>query len=527
MILIIIMLMLIKMKAFLTQTMDRLINLLHKPGQKGEIQGVAPTQRLPEETKDKPSTANITTRAERRNRRILDRWLDQVVRVSGSEAVFFTIVAGLLVWAFLGIRYGKSSSWEVIISDVQAIVSYLFDSLLVRQQLNSYEDEMAVAAELQSRILSHARMLRKVHQTVVEKGQCLIAAPDGQMLEFEAELPPETWFGRCTTVLSHVFGHLTTVALFWASVFVWIGLGPRYGWSDRWQLYMNSASSALMVFVFAFLANIRERHSAYTRKCLDGIFTVDSALELRLRALTGDILSNDIFIIPAPKVNRIQRIIFYYADFVGTLIGIAILLLVIVIWICIGPLLHFSSSWWLLIGTYAGLVGMNDGFVLRNMQARLRSYVDVEFDKIHEEDTALFAAAGLPAPEQEPEKKFTITQRVSETMNWICAHELAVIAGFLTIIGLIMGASAMRWTITGQLLCNVPPSLIESFFMIILITGHNSAECRNRLNLRYIYERRLKLLEFVDCVTCHRDELGVQQNTVVEIEVESGSLAIH
>lgn len=58
------------------------------------------------------------------------------------------------------------------------------------------------------------------------------------------------------------------------------------------------------------------------------------------------------------------------------------------LWICIGPLLPFSSSRWLLIGTYAGLVGMNDGFVL----------------------------------------------------------------------GLVIGASAMGWTITGQLLCNVRPA---------------------------------------------------------------------
>ena len=496
--------------------MDRIIQVLRKPGEKREIQGVAPTQRPPEKGKDETTqVVNVTVHPERKKARMLDRWLDWVVRVSGSETVFFTILAGLLVWAFLGIGYGKSSSWEVIISDVQAVVSYAFDSLLVRQQLNSYEDEMAVAAELQSRILSHSRMLKKVKPKVPEKGQCVsVTLDDGQRLEFKAELPAENWFGRCITIFSHAFGHLVTVALFWVGVFVWIGLGPMYGWSNRWQLYMNSASSALMVFVFAFLANIRERHSSYTRRCLEGIFEVDSTLELRLRSLTGDILPNDVVIIPAPKVNTIQRAIFYYADFVGTLVGIVLLFVVIIIWVCVGPLLQFSSNWWLLIGTYAGLVGMNDGFVLRNMQARLGGYVDVEFDKIHHEDEALFTAVGLPVPEQDAEQKPTITQRVSEMMNQICAHELAVIAGFLTIIGLLIGASAMRWTITGQLLCNVPPSLIESFFMIILITGHNSADDRNRLNMRNIYVRRLKLLGCVNSIACQKNEVDVHHTAI-------------
>jgi len=50
---------------------------------------------------------------------------------------------------------------------------------------------------------------------------------------------------------------------------------------------------------------------------------------------------------------------------------------------------------------------------------------------------------------------------------------------------------------TGQLISNVPPSIIESFFMVILITGHNFADAERRVQIRSMYERRLKLLEWV------------------------------
>lgn len=137
-----------------------------------------------------------------------------------------------------------------------------------------------------------------------------------------------------------------------------------------------------MVFILAFLANIRERHGEYSNRCLEAIWKVDAALELRLRIATGDNEPNPTVTIPAPKVGKIQRIINYYADLVGALIGIAILILTMIIWVVIGPAMGFNSNWWLLIGTYAGLVSMNDGFVLRNVFHKLRGYEDGLFGEL-------------------------------------------------------------------------------------------------------------------------------------------------
>jgi low-affinity ferrous iron transport protein len=79
----------------------------------------------------------------------------------------------------------------------------------------------------------------------------------------------------------------------------------------------------------------------------------------------------------------------------------------------------------------------------------------------------------------------------------VCSRELTVVLGAISIIGMIIGASAMGWSVTGQLLCNGPPSIIESLIMI-LITGHNIGDVKRRVDLHSIYLRRLKLVFYVD-----------------------------
>lgn len=488
-------------------TLRRLVDALRAPGFKGSIEEAAPTQHvlvmtsylvgrdtaLAEPVLDEYA---MESAAKPKGRR-LDRWLDRLVHASGSEPVFLLILAGLLAWAFLGISYGNSPEWAVIVSDVQAIVSYVFDSLLMRQQLNAYDTHLRAYARLRSRSLSHRRMLRyimrsdrwkTVHRTQSESFEQVALAPG---------LPAETWVGHISTLASKAMGHIITVGLFWAGIFVWLGFGNHMGWSDTWQLYINSATSAWMVLIFAFLANIRERHERYMDKCLTQIFEADSAIELKLRITTGDATPNPTVVIPGPKVSRLQRAIFYYADLVGTLVGVTILIVVLVIWLCIGPVMTFDSNWWLLIGTYAGLIGLNDGFVLRNVQARLDDYQQAAFEEVILDDSNVFVDTGIQPPVAEQVQDSSISCRLSVKLGDICAHGITVVVGVLLIIGLIVGSSLMRWTETGQLLSNIPPSIVESFFMMILITSHNILDSRRGVDLHNLYTRRLRVLAFV------------------------------
>lgn len=255
-----------------------------------------------------------------------------------------------------------------------------------------------------------------------------------------------------------------------------------------------------MVFIFSFLAILRERHSDYVRACIDAIYRIDSTLELKLRVITNDRNDNLPVAISALRMNRLQRIITYYADVVGALTGVALLIIVFVAWLAIGPVLKFNTNWWLSIGTYAGLIGLIDGFVLRNVQTKLQDHEKPQYVQIDLEDRGFFAQLQLPVPPTEPLDERRISYRVSQKMGTICGHEVMVMAGLLLVCAFLIGAGMMRWNETGQLLCNIPPSVIESFFMIILITGHNSIEAQRRVDLKNIFERRLKLLSIVDAV---------------------------
>jgi low-affinity ferrous iron transport protein len=484
--------------------MEKFFKLLSAPGARHAVECAAPTQVLPntdQKERDQDvdvSAKNVSTYTIQAKARLLDRWLDKVVEFSGSQFIFFTILIALLVWAFLGIRFGQSNDWQVTISDAQAVINMVFDAFLMRQQLNAHDSITFSLACMRSRIGSNKRMLSKLMET----GRYEKAQPaqfhDLQQTEFASDLPAENLLGQISTAVSSFLGHIATVFAFWVGIFIWIGFGKYCGWSNTWQLYINSATSALMVFVLGFLANIRERHSNYMEKCLQHIYKVDAALELRLRTITGDTIENGLITIQAPRRGRIQRGIDYYADLVGTLLGIAILIIVIIIWVALGPVMSFDSNWWLLIGTYAGLIGLNDGFVLRNVQNVLGGYQQIEFTQLIYDDMDMISVIGVTELNEDRVVDRSLTYRVSIAMGNFCSHEITVILGAVAIIGLIIGASAMRWSVTGQLLCNVPPSIIESFFMMILITGHNIADANMRVDLHNVYLRRLKLISYVD-----------------------------
>ncbi|KAF2998943.1 low-affinity Fe(2+) transport protein [Curvularia kusanoi] len=485
---------------------NQVLTLLRSPGARKELRFAAPSHLLqdtdvtvPADTKTahvSESTAGsyVTLVKERR----LDRWLDRVVEISGSEVVYVTILLALLVWAFLGIPFGSAASYKIIISDAQAIINLVFDAFLMRQQFNEHDNLLMVAGSLRSRISSHKRMLNslvacgQLSKIDAARFQSLSCA-DGQ-----DELPKESRLTKLSSYMSSFFGHMATIIGFWICIFVWLGFGHYCGWSNNWQLYINSATSALMVLLLAFLANVRERHSRYTAECLRAIWKADSTLELKLRELTGDQTENPSIVMPEQKRSTIQRVIDYYADLVGTLAGIAILVVVIIAWIACGPALRFDSSWWLLMGTYAGLVGLNDGFVLRNICQVLGDYEDEQFSQVDMEDQNTLAIIGVESPVEERATVESFSYRMSVRVGWFCSHELTVVSGVIAIIGLIIGASAMRWNETGQLLCNIPPSIIESFFTMILITGHNVGEAKRRVDLFNVHLRRLKLLSYVN-----------------------------
>ncbi|KIV99701.1 uncharacterized protein PV09_08634 [Verruconis gallopava] len=492
----------------ISEMFGHVLRALRLPGRRYEFRCVAPSQIVVDQDVNDPEKGPVvsspvtnTYRMVEKPRR-MDRWLDKVVELSGSQIVYFGILAALFAWAFLGIKFGQAQTYKIVISDAQAIINMIFDAFLMRQQLNAYNNHVTIAACLRSRARSQRRML----QLLLDNGQLVpneaveVERLDGET--FSSDLPKENWLGRISTAISVILGHIVTVFGFCGCIVIWLAFGPYCHWSNNWQLYINSATSALMVFMLAFIANIRERHNKYMNKCLDEIWNIDTALECRLRAVTGDTIENEPVVIPPPKQTKIQRAIDYYADLVGTLAGIVILSWVIIVWIAVGPAFHFNSNWWLLIGTYAGLVGLNDGFVLRNVSTNLSDYADLQFHQVAADDLEMFNIVGISnSKEGEDQSNPGIAYRLSTSVGAVCAHEWMVVSGVILIIGLVIGASAMRWSLTGQLLCNVPPSIIESFFTMILLTGHNIDEEKRRKHFAAFYNRRHTLISVLERVT--------------------------
>lgn len=449
--------------------------------------------------------------------RVLDRWLDVVVRAAGSAPVFLVIVAGLLTWALMGIRFGNSDVWIAAISDVQAILCYVFDSLLMRQLLREYAQQSAAMVEIKSRCSSHHRMLAQVKAKLGHENTQRVAA----LCSAEPLRPldhghrTQTLFAKCIIAVAQTFGHFVTVCLYWAGISVWLAFGHSCGWSNRWQLYINDATSALMILVFAFLACLRECYADYTTSCIDAIFRLDSSLEKGLRRLSQDKLPNALEVIVPPKESYLQIVVFYYADAVGTLVGIIVLVSVVITWAAVGPVFQYNNTWWLLIGTYAGLVGLFDSFVLRNVQGKVHKYFSNQAQLVEERDAPLFTALSMPIPSSGSMEAPTLSRRVSRRVEAISSHLLMVVLGFLVTIGCLTASSTMHWSLTGQLISNVPPSIIETFFMLILITGQNDAEAKDRIDLTDIYYRRQRLLSFMKH---YQDYFDREEKTQAEAE---------
>ena len=158
--------------------------------------------------------------------------------------------------------------------------------------------------------------------------------------------------------------------------------------------------------------------------------------------------------------------------------------------------MKWSSTWWLIIGTYTGLVGFLDGFVLRLVYLRISTHENVIFQDLFEESAKLVPIVHpLNTPSHHSKMSFW-GYKASIWINNICSSPYAVIVSILMIIGLVIGASIMHWTTTGQLIANTSSQIIEAFMLIILIQAHNWDDYRRREYLRSFYDVSCRLLSY-------------------------------
>lgn len=467
----------------------------------------------------------------------MDRILDKLVLFAGTITVFYCVWIILIIWVVLGAVYNAPFNWQVVMQDGQSIQCYIWDTLLMRQQLSSGHEQLLVCANLRSRMASFQRMLgdwakspqhntarEQTADTVSHNSQCegdCACACGASATEKEAlgQLPIENWYDRVSNYSAVAIGSVAAMVLFWICIIVWIGCGaipqagdtsapftgrttgsnPQYKmFSNAWQMDINTAVAVSLLICTTFLQNIRARHDRFIAKILLEVFSRDERIDIMLRDSLGDYKPHPVINIPEAKRSWLQRVIDWYADIIGTGIGVIIAIIVFGVWIGIGTPLHWGDDWWLIIGTYTGLVGFIDGYVLREVYYRAVNEEEKNYAQVIEDDLAFMQQLGVPNPrdivdsleEQQAKVTGTMHYKISAFVNVICSHQYSVVLGVLIVVGLICASSGMKWSTTGQLIANTPTMIIEEFFLIVLIQAHNWADVQRRLEMSTILAHR-------------------------------------
>lgn len=465
-------------------------------------------------------------------RGVTDRGMDWLVIFAGSQFIFFLMWIILAIWCIIGIVYKAPSVWQVVMQDGQSIQCYIWDTLLMRQQLISTHEQLSVCGDVRSRIATWKRLFsdRQLQDSSCKKdlkNDCVsihfeeMGDSSTEKSIADGKLPSETWYDKVCSFTSTILGSLYTIIIFWIGIFVWIGTGalwidagnnppytgektgnnPRLArFGNNWQLYINSATAVVLLVCSVFLQNIRARHDKYIGKFVRDILDMNIQIETEARRKSRDFdTPNPVIVAEARERGWGQKVIDFYADIVGTGIGIFIAIVVFSVWIGVGHLLDWNDDWWLIIGTYTGLVGYLDSFVIREAYRRITKHEEDTYRIVAEEDLELFTMVGITCPPRYtgldiPESK-SIDYKVSAWINRVCSSSLGVLFAVCSIIALIIASSAMHWSTMGQLIANTPTMIIEAFFLIILIQAHNWADQKRRIEISSLYVRRCILLE--------------------------------
>lgn len=66
----------------------------------------------------------------------------------------------------------------------------------------------------------------------------------------------------------------------------------------------------------------------------------------------------------------------------------------------------------------------------------------------------------------------------------VCSNPWSVVASVVTVIGLISIAAGLKWSQTGQLICNTFTIIIEGFCMMVLIQAHGWTDYKRRFTVK-------------------------------------------
>lgn len=93
----------------------------------------------------------------------------------------------------------------------------------------------------------------------------------------EQQSGPAKFFGAFASRTAQAAGHASTFALAAAVVIIWAVTGPVFGYSDTWQLVINTGTTIVTFLMVFLIQNSQNRDSAAMQVKLDELIRVGAA----------------------------------------------------------------------------------------------------------------------------------------------------------------------------------------------------------------------------------------------------------
>lgn len=275
------------------------------------------------------------------------------------------------------------------------------------------------------------------------------------------------------------------------------GANPKYArFTNAWQMHINTAVAVVILVTSVLLKNARLRSDKFVCSQIEQINVLDCKIESLGRYITNDTIDNELIEVPPGDKRGFKKIISFYADIIGNGIEMLFSIAVIAAWIGIGHIMHWNSNWRLIFGTYTGLMGYVDGFVLRKVYQSITEYEEKKFVELISDSQTLLDLSGIDYQLEKHILKQSLGYKISHFNNMICSNQWSVVASIVAVIALICIASGLRWSETGQLICNIPTMIIEGFCLMILIQAHGWADYKQRFVVKQLSISRELLLKY-------------------------------
>src|SRR6186713_2813735 len=85
------------------------------------------------------------------------------------------------------------------------------------------------------------------------------------------------WFGQIAETVSHAAGHAVAFIICCIVVIVWAASGPVFGFSDTWQLVINTGTTIITFLMVFLIQNTQNRDSAAIQTKLDELIRASDA----------------------------------------------------------------------------------------------------------------------------------------------------------------------------------------------------------------------------------------------------------